>query len=101
MKNIQLIPLLSVLLCCGFSSQAYADDISFIAGEKPYERPANAPTIVDTGEKKAKEWYETAVTGITEPYPYSFSFLDNQGNWYTPFIHPGMLDGYDIRNWHK
>lgn len=97
----KLIPLLGIVLCCGFSSAAYAGDITFIAGEKPHERPANAPSIVDTGEKKPTTWYDVAVTGISKPYPYSLSFLDDQGNWYTPFNRPGMLGGYDIRNWHK
>ncbi|MCV6638392.1 hypothetical protein [Candidatus Albibeggiatoa sp. nov. NOAA] len=97
----KLIPMLGVVLCYGLCSQAYAGDITFIAGEKPYERPANAPMIVETGAKKPTAWYDNAVTGITTPYPYSLSFLDNQGNWYTPFNHPGMTSGYDIRNWHK
>lgn len=97
----KLIPVLSIMLCCGFGNSAYADDITFIAGEKPYERPANAPTIVDTGAKKSKAWYDVAVTGVSRPFPYSLSFLDDQGNWYTPFNRAGMTSGYDIRNWHK
>ncbi len=97
----KLIPLFSVVLCCGLFSQAYAGEITFVAGEKPHERPADAPKIVDTGVKKPKAWYDVAVTGISKPYPYSLSFLDDQGNWYTPFNRPGMTGGYDIRNWHK
>ena len=28
-------------------------------------------------------------------------FLEDQGNWYTPFNHPGMTGRYDIRGWHR
>jgi hypothetical protein len=92
----------SALICCGISVAAVAgDEDGFVAGAKPHERPADAPVLVDTGEKKPKEWYDNAVTGVEPPFPYSFKFLDDQGNWYTPFNRPGMTGPYDIRNWHK
>ena len=70
-----------------------------IAGTTPWQRPAGAPTIEWVRHDKA--WYQQALTGISPPYPRSLYFLDNQGNWYTPFNHPGMLPPYDIRGWHK
>jgi cytochrome c len=70
----------------------------WVAGEAPSIRPPWAPTIKQF--KKGAAWYDTALTGLSEPYPSSFRFLDDQGGWYTPFIHPGMTAPYDLRNWH-
>ncbi len=70
-----------------------------VAGVKPYERPAHAPAI--TQVKKNKAWYDQALTGLEPPYPESFRFLEDQGNWYTPFNRPGMTGPYDIRGWHQ
>lgn len=70
-----------------------------IAGLTPDQRPAGAPTI--EWVKHDKAWYQQALTGIQPPYPRSLWFLDNQGNWYTPFNRPGMRDYYDIRGWHR
>ncbi len=70
-----------------------------IAGVTPWQRPEGAPTILWLQHDKA--WYQEALTGIRPFYPYSLYFLDNQGNWYTPFTRPGMLPPYDIRGWHK
>jgi len=71
----------------------------FIAGTAPNQRPAGAPVIKEM--KKDKAWYDKAVTGISRPFPWSMKFLENQGNWHTPFTRPGMTGGYDIRGWHK
>ncbi len=70
-----------------------------IAGLTPDQRPAGAPVIKEM--KKTPEWYAKALHGISEPYPYSLKFLEDQGAWYTPFIYPGMTTPYDIRGWHK
>lgn len=70
-----------------------------IAGVEPDRRPEGAPVIEWVHHDKA--WYEHALTGIRPPYPKSLYFLDNQGYWYTPFIHPGMTGYYDIRGWHR
>ena len=70
-----------------------------IAGVNPDQRPAGAPVITQVDKEGA--WYNRALTGISTPYPYSLHFLENQGNWYTPFIHPGMSTPYDIRGWHS
>jgi hypothetical protein len=70
-----------------------------IAGTQPSQRPAGAPVIREV--QKPEGWYEQALTGITKPYPASLRFLENQGNWYTPFNHPGMYGRYDIRGWHS
>ncbi len=71
----------------------------FIAGVKPYQRPENAPVITQVYKDQA--WYMRALTGVSQPYPYSLRFLDDQGNWYTPFSRPGMTGYYDIRGWHQ
>lgn len=70
-----------------------------VAGTRPFERPAGAPTIHEV--QKTPEWYQRALSGIEPPYPESLGFLDDQGNWYTPFNHPGMTGRYDIRGWHR
>mgnify|MGYP001825508724 CR=1 FL=1 len=70
-----------------------------IAGTQPSQRPVGAPVIREV--QKPEGWYEQALTGITKPYPASLRFLENQGNWHTPFNHPGMYGRYDIRGWHS
>ena len=71
----------------------------FIAGVVPSERPAGAQVIEVFDKTDA--WYAQALTGVSEPYPASLHFLEDQGAWFTPFIHPGMTHPYDIRGWHK
>lgn len=70
-----------------------------VAGVKPYERPLGAPTITQVNKDGA--WYTQALQGVEKPYPNSLRFLEDQGNWYTPFNRPGMTAPYDIRHWHK
>lgn len=81
------------LLAIGSSAGAYP-----IAGVEPWHRPTGAPVIKEV--RKDKAWYRRALHGIRPPYPASFRFLEDQGNWYTPFNHPGMLPPYDLRRWH-
>ena len=69
-----------------------------VAGLTPYERPNDAPVIKQV--LKDDVWYQKALTGISKPYPNSLGFLEDQGNWYTPFNHPGMPGRYDIRGWY-
>jgi len=69
-----------------------------LAGLTPDQRPPGAPTIGEVDHRGA--WYVTALHGVTRPYPNSLRFLEDQGNWYTPFAHPGMPGRYDIRGWH-
>lgn len=69
-----------------------------VAGLKPDQRPEGAPVIQDVD--KDYGWYDGALTGVSKPYPSSLRFLEDQGNWYTPFNRPGMTVPYDIRNWH-
>jgi hypothetical protein len=70
-----------------------------VAGLAPQQRPEGAPVVLEV--RKEPGWYGRALTGISRPYPYSLRFLEDQGNWYTPFIHPGMIRRYDIRGWHS
>ncbi len=77
----------------------YTPEHPFIAGVHPDRRPEGAP-VIKTFPKDAA-WYERALHGISEPYPYSLKFLEDQGAWFTPFIHPGMTPPYDIRHWHR
>ena len=81
------------------SQPSWADNAYPIAGIQPAERPASAPVIAEVHRDGA--WYQQALTGVSRPYPNSLKFLENQGNWHTPFNHPGMPDGYDIRGWHE
>jgi hypothetical protein len=76
-----------------------AEYISPTAGVHPDQRPAGAPVITEV--KKDKDWYKQAETGLQPPFSPSLSFLLYQGNWFNPFIHPGMLGKYDIRGWHN
>lgn len=75
-----------------------AQEGGYIAGLTPNLRPANAPRIKTV--QKDDHWYNKALAGIEPPYPWSLRFLEDQGNWHTPFNHPGMTGHYDIRNWH-
>ncbi len=70
-----------------------------IAGTDPSQRPVHAPSI--TVVDHSGQWYIDALHGVTRPYPYSLRFLEDQGNWYTPFARPGMPGRYDIRGWHQ
>lgn len=71
-----------------------------IAGTTPWQRPAGAPVIEWVGQRD-KAWFENALTGVSRPYPPSLYFLENQGNWHTPFKKPGMTGPYDLRGWHQ
>ncbi len=88
---------LVILLLAPLSS--YANKPYPIAGTQPYARPVGAPVIEWVHHDQA--WFKHALTGIQPPFPRSLYFLDNQGNWYTPFVHPGMTGRYDIRGWHQ
>lgn len=70
----------------------------FIAGAEPSVRPADAPVVQEL--RKDATWYQQALSGVEQPYPYSLRFLEDQGNWFTPFRKPGMTGPYDLRNWH-
>lgn len=84
---------LALQLVCAAAVQAQA-----IAGLDPSERPKDAPVITDYPKDQA--WYAQALSGVDAPYPMSLRFLEDQGAWFTPFIHPGMTGPYDIRGWH-
>ncbi len=100
MKCASLAGACLVLLGAGAAQAAtYSPDHPFIAGVKPNQRPEGAPVIKTY--KKDAAWYARALTGVVPPYPYSLKFLEDQGAWFNPFIHPGMLPPYDIRGWHK
>lgn len=78
---------------------AVAAEPSYIAGVDPSQRPVGAPVV--SAFHKSSGWVATAERGITDPKPASVkAFLADQGAWYTPFTHPGMLDRYDIRGLH-
>jgi hypothetical protein len=69
----------------------------YVAGLAPSVRPP-APVITEYVRDAA--WYAAALHGVVSPYPASLHFLENQGAWFTPFVHPGMTGPYDIRGWH-
>ncbi|MEW5787665.1 MAG: hypothetical protein AB1899_07410 [Pseudomonadota bacterium] len=78
---------------------AAAEGEPAIAGEAPYRRPQDAPSV--TAFTRDAAWYRQALTGVSRPYPASLRFLEDQGRWHTPFTRPGMTGPYDIRNWHQ
>ncbi len=98
---ISVVPILAmafgVAIC--LQTTVHADELTPVAGLKPDQRPAGAPVV--TQENKDAAWYRKALTGLEPPYPTSFRFLEDQGNWYTPFTRAGMTGPYDIRNWHR
>jgi len=69
-----------------------------IAGVHPERRPDGAPVISKVERDQA--WYAHALRGVEKPYPNSLIFLENQGNWFTPFTRPGMTGLYDLRGLH-
>lgn len=91
---------LSAAICIaigGFSSGARAEP--YVAGTDPSKRPAAAPKIKAVVRDDA--FFDSALHGVSKPYPPSLMFLKDQGNWYSPFTHPGMHGLYDIRQWHS
>ena len=83
---------------CAALSAAWAEP-QYIAGTTPWQRPEGAPVVTEV--IKPAGWYVRALTGIDPPYPASLRFLEDQGNWFTPFNRPGMPAPYDIRGWHQ
>lgn len=94
-RSIVSLLVLSLSPCMGWASA----QAGYIAGIRPWERPEQAPRITEVHHGGA--WYRRALTGVVPPYPASLRFLEDQGNWYTPFNHPGMYPPYDIRGWHR
>lgn len=86
-----------MVLALSMAEIAKADDL-FVAGLRPFERPAWAPVITEM--QRDGSWYVRALTGIEQPYPASLKFLEEQGEWFSPFLHPGMTGRYDIRHWY-
>ncbi len=72
----------------------------FIAGLEPAVRPEGAPVIDRVSRSEAQR--ANALRGIEAPVPVDVQqMVDSQGNWYTPFEHPGMIGPYDIRRLHR
>ncbi len=94
---LQRTALVALAAYLAMAGSVFAQD-QYIAGTEPSVRPQNAPVITTTD--KTDQWYATALTGVSEPYPPNLG-LDAQGAWYTPFNKPGMTGPYDIRNWHQ
>lgn len=90
--------LLSLLLAIWMGSAGAVESPSEVAGLQPDRRPA-APTV--TAVARTSEWYAKAFAGIAQPYPWSLRFVNDQGNWHTPFMQPGMTGPYDLRGWHR
>lgn len=96
MKSSRHLSIATLLLAGSMSWQPAAADHP-IAGLAPHQRPANAPRLVtDIPQDRAH-----ALHGVTQPIPASLKFLDNQGDWFNPFTHPGMTGPYDLRGWHS
>jgi hypothetical protein len=98
---IEILERLTVVMCAaggllGATSPTLTEYPT--AGIQPQQRPEGAPVVRDL--QKPPGWYGRALTGVSQPYPHSLRFLEDQGNWYTPFNHPGMTGRYDIRGWY-
>lgn len=85
-----------VALLAAGALQVAAQD--FVGGTTPDRRPAGAPSIKSF--ERTPDWLAKARLGITEPYPTSLRFLEDQGGWFTPFTRPNMAGPYDIRGFH-
>lgn len=99
MKAIVTVASLVVASLASTAGAASAADPAFIAGTKPDRRPESAPVVSTKGLSEKER--EVALKGVSQPYPPSLEWLDDQGHWYTPFSHPGMPGPYDIRHLHK
>ncbi len=89
----------AILAVTVFGAAAALAESFPIAGVEPSQRPEGAPVVTEFPKDAA--WYQEALSGISEPYPGSLKFLEDQGAWYTPFNRPGMPPPYDIRGWHS
>jgi len=87
-----------IIAVSSYNLSAAEGDI-LVAGVHPDQRPANAPVIAQL--QKDRAWYDNALRGVIPPFPPSLRFVEDQGNWYTPFTRPGMVSRYDIRGWHQ
>jgi hypothetical protein len=96
-RNSPLTGIFFYTIVMGASMSASADYP--IAGVEPGQRPQGAPVM--EWVQHDKSWFQHSLTGINPPYPRSLYFLDNQGDWHTPFNRPGMRGRYDIRGWHQ
>ena len=73
---------------------------AFIAGVEPGKHRTDIPPITKVTHDAA--WKKQALHGISQPVPQHVqNFLKDQGNWFSPFVRPGMHGRYDIRHWHK
>lgn len=44
----------------------------------------------------------TSLQGVSEPVPESIQrWVIDQGGWFNPFFHPGMVGCYDLRGFHE
>ncbi|AOZ71160.1 hypothetical protein LPB142_17425 (plasmid) [Rhodobacter xanthinilyticus] len=95
-----MIASLASSLGIALASAAHSQDATgFIGGIAPNARPEGAPVIVQFTPDA--NWQENAAHGIEAPIPPTIlAWLDDQGAWFTPFIHPGMTGPYDLRHWH-
>ena len=94
-----LMPMLIQVVVYGFGAATTVSAEYPVAGVQPEQRPAGAPVIQQVQKNGA--WYARALTGLQPPYPASMRFLEDQGNWFTPFSHPGMTGRYDLRKWYR
>lgn len=85
-----------IMQCSAIAVQA-APSFSYpVAGLAPFQRPANAPVQTVSPALNARH----SLFGVSAPIPDSLKFLNDQGGWFNPFMHPGMTGPYDLRKWH-
>jgi hypothetical protein len=98
MNVSEFVSIAGLALLVAWPVAANANERYPVAGLAPQARPAGAPTI--SSFERTAAWRANALKGVSEPYPPSLNFLDNQGAWYTPFSRPGMPTPYDLRGLH-
>ncbi|MBK6280689.1 MAG: hypothetical protein IPF57_22405 [Gammaproteobacteria bacterium] len=66
-----------------------------VAGLAPDRRPEGAPVML------LPERAVASLQGVSEPVPESIQrWVIDQGAWFNPFFHPGMVGCYDLRGFH-
>ena len=86
---------LVVIALSGFAGATSAAEL-FVSGVHPERRPDGAPRI--TAMTKDAAWEGRYLFGVVPPAPTTLGLKD-QGAWYTPFDHRGMIPPYDLRGW--
>lgn len=74
---------------------------SHFGGSMPEQDPAESSASIAAAGRRDAAWRKAALHGIAPTPPASvLRIVQQQGEWYSPFFHPGMTGPYDLRGWH-